>query len=79
LRLGAENGVDWQFAVFPALKIIVGEPFFWNKQTLVGQRVSMLGDIGGEDTDLAIVYFADSAAVLSGNADRVLAFFDETA
>jgi len=39
----------------------------------------MLGDIGGEDTDLAIVYFADSAAVLSGNADRVLAFFDETA
>ena len=39
----------------------------------------MFRDIGGEDADLAIVDFSDSAAVLSGNADRVLAFFDETA
>jgi len=39
----------------------------------------MLGDIGSENTDLTVVHFADSAAVLSGNADRVLAFFDETA
>jgi len=35
--------------------------------------------IGSENADLAIVDLADGTAVLAADADRVVAFFDETA
>jgi len=48
-----------------------------DEQSLVDQSVSVSRHVGGEDPNLAILDFSDGSAVLSANADRVLALFDE--
>ena len=46
---------------------------------LVDQRVPMFGNVGGKDANLAIINLSNGSTVLSGDADRILTFFDEAA
>ena len=57
--------------------VVIGEPWLRDKQTAVDKAVSVLGDIAGKDTDLTVVDLTDGTAILAGNTDRVLPFFNK--
>ena len=74
-----KNGILWQLALSPAGSVIVGKPFFRDKEPLIDKSVTIFGSVGRKDPDLTIVHFANVATVLAGDPDGVVSLFDATA
>ena len=59
--------------------MVIRKPFFGYKQPLVDQGIPFFGSVGGKDADLAVVDFADVAAVLAGDSHGFVSLFDKAA
>jgi hypothetical protein len=75
-------GFEGQLLRYTTLASLVGmfgiKPWFGHKQARIRQSIALAARIAQIHAHLAIGDFADRAAVLCGNSDRIVALFDPT-
>ena len=78
LRFGPEHYLVGQVAFFTFCAVVIREPVLRYIQTFIDEGVPVWRGVRRKNTYLAIVNFADGAAVLPGHPDGIVTFFDKT-